>query len=101
MYRRAGERSGRQVVVPVMPAAAVLVGASAAVVASAVAVPTPIRAQLRVEFHLHQFARVDKQTHDDSPLNATPDLPLLAAVTDEFNPCIDACAGVLDIRYLG
>ena len=70
MSRRAG--SGRpQVVVPIMPAPAMLMGTSGAVIASAVAVPTPIRSEVLAGFDLDQFARVDKQTHDDSPLNAT------------------------------
>jgi hypothetical protein len=63
MWRRAG--SGRHVVVPVVPASAVLMGTSGAVIASAVAVPTPIRSELSVELHLDQLTRVDKQTHDD------------------------------------
>ncbi len=70
MWRRAG--SGRpQVVVPIVPAAAVLMGTSGALVASAVAVPAPIRSEVLAGFDVDQFARVDKQTHDDSPLNAT------------------------------
>ena len=60
-----------QVVMPIVPAAAMLVGTGVAVVARTGAVLAPIRSEVMAGYDLDQFAWIDKQTHDDSPLNAT------------------------------